>query len=244
MIRALTFDTYGTVVDWRSPVLGELQALAARRAPKLDCVRFLDDCKAVYRPGMDKVNRGERPWTTVDAIYRQRLEELLVAHPVAGLTAEASEALARVSWRLAPWRASVARLQRLKRRYILSPLSNPSFIGMVELARFAGLPWDCIITAETARCYKPRPEVYRTAISLLDLRPKEVMMVAAHNYDLAAARREGVGAAFVRRPPEFGPGQTTDLEPESAWDVVAKSFEDLAARLGCYAGRLALRLSR
>jgi 2-haloacid dehalogenase len=233
MIRALTFDTYGTVVDWRSSVLAELQALAQRRAPALDCVRFLDDWKAVYRPGMDKVNRGESPWTTVDAIYRQRLDELLVAHRVAGLTAEEIETLSRVWWRLAPWPDSVAGLQRLKRRYILSPLSNASFIGMVELGKFAGLPWDCIITAENARCYKPRPEVYRTAISLLGLRPEEVMMVAAHNYDLAAARREGMATAFVPRPLELGPGQKTDLEPEAAWDVVAKDFEDLAARLGC-----------
>jgi len=233
MIRALTFDTYGTVVDWRSSVLGELRTLAERHAPSLDCVRFLDEWRAVYRPAMDKVNQGESPWTTVDAIYRQRLEELLVAHGVAGLTADEIAALSRVWWRLAPWPDAVAGLLRLKRRYILSPLSNASFIGMVELARFAGLPWDCIITAENARCYKPRPEVYRTAISLLGLRPDEVMMVAAHNYDLAAARHERMATAFVPRPFEFGPGQKTDLEPESAWDVVAKSFEDLAARLGC-----------
>ena len=233
MIRALTFDTYGTVVDWRSSVLAELQALARRRAPALDCVRFLDDWKAVYRPAMDKVNRGESPWTTVDAIYRQRLDELLVAYRVAGLTAEEIETLSRVWWRLAPWPDAIAGLQRLKRRYILSPLSNASFIGMVELAKFAGLPWDCIITAENARCYKPRPEAYRTAIALLGLRPEEVMMVAAHNYDLAAARGEGMATAFVPRPLELGPGQKSDLGPEAAWDVVASDFEDLAARLGC-----------
>jgi 2-haloacid dehalogenase len=233
MIRALTFDTYGTVVDWRSPVLAELQALARRHAPTLDCTRFLDDWKAVYRPAMDKVNRGESPWTTVDVIYRQRLDELLVTHGISGVPTGEIDALSRVWWRLAPWPDAVAGLRRLKRRYILSPLSNASFIGMVELAKFAGLPWDCIITAENARCYKPRPEVYRTAISLLGLRPDEVMMVAAHNYDLAAARREGMATAFVPRPLELGPGQKTDLGPEAAWDVVAPDFEGLAARLGC-----------
>jgi 2-haloacid dehalogenase len=233
MIRALTFDTYGTVVDWRSSVLGEFRSLAARHGLTLDCARFLDDWKAVYRPAMDKVNRGESPWTTVDAIYRQRLDELLIIHGVTGLTTGEVDALARVWWRLSPWPDAVPGLQRLKRRFIVSPLSNASFIGMIELARFAGLPWDCIMTAENARCYKPRPEVYRMAISLLGLRPDEVMMVAAHNYDLAAARREGMATAFVPRPLEFGPGQKTDLEPESAWDVVAKSLEDLAARLGC-----------
>ena len=233
MIQALTFDTYGTVVDWRSSVLGELRSLSARHGLALDCARFLDDWKAVYRPAMDRVNRGESPWTTVDAIYRQRLDELLVTHGVTGLATGEVDALARVWWRLSPWPDAVPGLRRLKHRYIVSPLSNASFIGMVELARFAGLPWDCIITAENARCYKPRPEVYRTAISLLGLRPDEVMMVAAHNYDLAAARREGMATAFVPRPLEFGPGQKTDLEPEFAWDVVAKSLEDLATRLGC-----------
>jgi 2-haloacid dehalogenase len=105
--------------------------------------------------------------------------------------------------------------------------------GMIELARYAGLPWDCVITAENARCYKPRPEVYRTAIALLGLTPGEVMMVAAHNYDLGAARSEGMATAFVPRRLEYGPGQTTDLKPESEWDVVAEDFEDLAERLGC-----------
>ncbi len=233
MIRALTFDTYGTVVDWRTSVLRELEALGGRKALAVDWVRFLDDWKAAYRPGMDKVNRGESPWTTVDAIYRMRLGELLVAYGISSLATEEVEALARVWWRLHPWPDAVPGLRRLKRKYIIAPLSNASFIGMVELARSAGLPWDCVITAENARCYKPRPEVYRTAIDLLGLAPGEVMMVAAHNYDLAAARGEGMATAFVPRLLEYGPGQTTDLKPESEWDVVAEDFEDLAASLGC-----------
>lgn len=181
---------------------------------------------------MDRVNRGEIPWTTVDAIYRTRLEELLVSHGITRLTTDEIEGLARVWWRLRPWPDSVTGLQRLKRRYIVTPLSNASFIGMVELARFAGLPWDCIITAENARCYKPRPEAYRTAVSLLGLRPEEVMMVAAHNYDLVAARSHGMRTAFIPRPAEYGPGQTSDLAPESDWDVVARDMDDLADSLG------------
>jgi len=196
-------------------------------------VRFLDDWKAAYRPAMDRVNRGEIPWTTVDEIYRLRLEELLVKYAITGLAPEEIATLSRVWWRLRPWPDSVAGIQRLKRRYIVTPLSNASFIGMVELARFAGLPWDCIITAENARCYKPRPEVYRTAMALLGLEPGEVMMVAAHNYDLAAARAQGMATAFVPRPLEYGPGQRTDLKAESDWDVVADDLEDLAGRLRC-----------
>jgi 2-haloacid dehalogenase len=199
----------------------------------LDCVQFLDDWKAAYRPAMDQVNRGEIPWTTVDAIYRTRLEELLVTYGITRLTLEEIGALSRVWWRLRPWPDAVAGIQRLKRRYVVTPLSNASFIGMVELARFAGLPWDCVITAENARCYKPQPEVYRTAMALLGLKPGEVMMVAAHNYDLAAARAQGMATAFVPRPLEYGPEQRTDLAAESDWDVIAKDLEDLAARLGC-----------
>ena len=232
MIRALAFDTYGTVVDWRTSVLDELRALADRKVLRLDSVLFLDEWKAAYRPGMDDVNRGARPWTTVDAIYRRRLVELLPKHGVS-LATDEIDALTRVWWRLRPWPDALAGLRRLKRRYILSPLSNASFIGMVELARWAGLPWDCVITAENARCYKPRPEVYRTAITLLGLAPAEIMMVAAHNYDLAAARGEGMATAFVPRALEYGTGQTTDLAPAQAWDVVAADFEDLATRLGC-----------
>ena len=233
MIRALTFDTYGTVVDWRTSVLGELRALAERKTLTLDCVQFLDDWRAAYRPGMDKVNSGETPWTTVETIYRRRLEELLVTYGITVLTTGEIDTLAHAWWRLRPWPDAIPGIQRLKRRYIVTPLSNASFIGMVELARFAGLPWDCIITAENARCYKPRPEVYRTAISLLGLRPEDVMMVAAHNYDLMAARAEGMATAFVPRPLEYGSGQRTDLKAESGWDIIAENFEDLAARLNC-----------
>jgi 2-haloacid dehalogenase len=140
--------------------------------------------------------------------------------------------LTRAWWRLHPWPDAVPGLRRLRAGFILSPLSNGSFAGMVHLARFAGLPWDCILTAENARCYKPRPEVYRTAAELLGLRPDQVMMVAAHNYDLAAARASGFRTAFIPRPAEHGPGQTSDLRAEADWDVVATDFLDLAARLG------------
>ena len=226
-IRALTFDTYGTLVDWRSSVLGELGA----RGLGTDAERFLHDWRSCYREGMERVNSGEWPWTTIDAIYRRRLGELAPRYRLA-LTAEQLDDLNRVWWRLRPWPDTVGGLAALKRRYVISPLSNASFAGMVHLARFAGLPWDCIITAENARCYKPRAEVYRTAIELLGLAADEVMMVAAHNYDLHAARALGMRTAFVPRPTEYGPGQRTDLGPESDWDVVARDVGDLARILG------------
>jgi 2-haloacid dehalogenase len=231
-VQALLFDTYGTVVDWRDSVLAQLIEFGAARGLDVDWAAFLADWKAGYRPGMDRVNRGEWPWITVEGIYRRRLEKLCPSYELAGLGDTDLTRLTQVWWRLHPWPDAVPGLRRLRARYILSPLSNASFAGMVHLSRFAGLPWDCIITAENARCYKPRPEVYRTAVALLGLRPDEVMMVAAHNYDLHAARGEGLRTAFVPRPAEHGPGQTTDLAPEAEWDVVAVDFVDLAARLG------------
>jgi 2-haloacid dehalogenase len=231
-VRALTCDTYGTIVDWRGSILDELHAFGQARGVNLDWEMFLDDWKSCYRVGMEKVNTGEWPWTTTDTIYRRRLDELIRSYGIAGVTEQEAEHLNHVWWRLRPWPDSVAGLTRLQRRYVITPLSNASFAGMVHLARFAGLPWDCIITAENARRYKPAPEVYRLAIELLGLRPGEVMMVAAHNYDLAAARSQGMRTAFVPRPTEYGPAQTTDLKPESDWDVVAKDLEDLARLLG------------
>jgi 2-haloacid dehalogenase len=231
-VQALLFDTYGTVVDWRDSVLAQLVEFGAARGLDVDWAAFLADWKAGYRPGMDRVNQGEWPWTTVEAIYRRRLEELCPRYELAGLGDADLAHLTRAWWRLHPWPDAVPGLRRLRARFVLSPLSNGSFAGMVHLARFAGLPWDCILTAENARCYKPRPEVYRTAAALLGLRPEAIMMVAAHNYDLAAARALGFRTAFVPRPMEHGPGQTTDLAPEGDWDVVAADFLDLAARLG------------
>jgi 2-haloacid dehalogenase len=231
-IQALTFDTFGTVVDWRRSALAELEAFGRERGLAVDWAALLADWKAGYRPGMDRINRGEAPWTTVDEIYRARLTALLPGYGLTALTEADVARLTGVWRRLLPWPDAVPGLTRLRRRFILSPLSNASFAGMVHLARFAGLPWDCVITAENARCYKPRPEVYRTAVALLGLRPDEVMMVAAHNYDLHAAGAVGLRTAFVPRPQEYGPGQTTDLAPDAAWDVVATDFLDLAARLG------------
>jgi 2-haloacid dehalogenase len=231
-VRALTCDTYGTIVDWRGTILDELRVFGQTRGLDRDWEAFLADWKSCYRVGMDMVNAGEWPWTSIDTIYRRRLDQLLRTYRIAGVAEHEVEQLNRVWWRLRPWPDAVAGLARLRRRYIIALLSNASFAGMVHLARSAGLPWDCVLTAENAKRYKPAPEVYRTAIELLGFRPGEVMMVAAHNYDLAAARSHGMRTAFVPRPTEYGPGQTTDLVPESDWDVVAKDVEDLARALG------------
>jgi 2-haloacid dehalogenase len=230
-VRAITFDTYGTLVDWRTSVLAELRAFGAARSLRLDWSGFLDEWKACYRPGMEAVNRGSRAWVTVDALYRERLVELLAARGLGDVGDDALDHLNRVWWRLRPWPDVVAGLHRLRPRHVISPLSNASFAGMVHLAKFAGLPWDCVITAENARRYKPHPEVYRTALALLGLPPEQVLMAAAHNYDLAAAQALRMRTAFIPRPLEYGPGQTTDLVPTGKWDIVVDDVQELAAAL-------------
>lgn len=229
-IHALLFDTYGTVVDWRPAVLAALVEVGRARGLTVDWEQVLADWEP--RPIQDRVNAGALPWMTMEQIHRRAATEALARHGVTDLSPEDLDRLVHVRWALPPWPDSVPGLTRLKRRYVISPLSNASFAGMVRLAKFAGLPWDCIITAENARRYKPAPEVYRTAVALLGLPAGQVMLVAAHNYDLRAARSEGWHTAFVPRPTEYGPGQTTDLAPEEAWDVVARDFVDLAEKLG------------
>ena len=228
-VQALVFDTYGTVVDWRGGVLEVARGLRGVQGLAVDWDAFLVDWDT--RPILDRINTGQMPWMTMEAVHRHALGLSLARFGMAGLTDGEIDQLVTARWRLRPWPDSVPGLTRLKARYVISPLSNASFVGMVKLAKFAGLPWDCVITAENARFYKPHPDVYRTAVSLLGLRPEQVLMVAAHNYDLRAAQEEGLLTAFVPRPTEHGPGQTTDLTPEGQWTIVAADFVDLAARL-------------
>ncbi len=231
-IKALTFDTFGTLVDWRSAIIEEMEALGTERGIRQDWIAFTNEWKACYRLGMDRVNSGEIPWTNVDAIYRERLNELLPRYGLDALTEEERNHVNTVWCRPRAWADSAQGLARLKSRYVLSTLSNGNFAWLVAIAKHCNLPFDCILTAENARVYKPDPKVYRTAIELLGCAPNEILMVAAHNYDLASAREEGMRTAFFPRQ-EHGPGQTTDQEAESDWDFVAKDLNDLADQLGC-----------
>jgi 2-haloacid dehalogenase len=228
-VQALVFDTYGTVVDWRRGVLEVARGLRGVQGLAVDWDAFLVDWDT--RPILDLINTGQMPWMTMEAVHRHALGLSLARFGMGGLTDGEIDQLVTARWRLRPWPDSVPGLTRLKARYVISPLSNASFVGMVKLAKFASLPWDCVITAENARFYKPHPDVYRTAVSLLGLRPEQVLMVAAHNYDLRAAQEQGLLTAFVPRPTEHGPGQTTDLTPEGQWTIVAADFVDLAAQL-------------
>jgi 2-haloacid dehalogenase len=230
-VKALVFDTFGTVVDWRASVAQEVDALAKRKGLALDGAAFADAWRAGYGPSMNRVRSGELPWTTLDRLHRMTLDKLLVDFRVSGLTEAEIADLNRAWHRLRPWPDAVGALTRLKRRFIIAPLSNGNIALMTNLAKHAGLPWDCILGAELARHYKPDPEVYRSAADFLDLAPAQVMMVAAHVGDLGAARAIGLKTAFVTRPLEYGPTRKPDLKADGV-DISATDFTDLANQLG------------
>jgi 2-haloacid dehalogenase len=227
-VKALVFDVFGTVVDWRTSLIEQFQAFGREKGITVNWEAFVDDWKSCNRPGMDAVRAGRLPWSNVDGIYRQKLDVLLGEYRVFGLSEAETIRLNRAWHWCKPWPDVVAGLTRLKTQYVLSTLSNGDVACLVNMARYGGLPWDCILCAEIFHQYKPDPEVYRRAIALLGWAPEEVMLVAAHNYDLRAARSHGMRTAFVPRPQEYGPGQTSDLEPEEDWDVVARDFGQLA----------------
>ena len=231
-VKALVFDTFGTVVDWRSSVIAEGQRLGREKHVDADWTKFADAWRAGYGPSMDRVRKGEVPWTKLDALHRGTLDKLLVEFHISGLSEAEKDHFNRAWHRLKPWPDAVSGLTRLKAKYIIAPLSNGNISLMTDLAKFAGLPWDCILGAELARHYKPDREVYQSAADFLDLRPDQVVMVAAHQGDLRAARGVGLKTAFVPRPLEFGPDAKPDLTPDPSFDIVAADFNDLAKQLG------------
>ena len=235
-IKAVVFDVFGTVVDWREGVARELRACFARHgADAADAHAAADAWRRRYQPAMEECRSGRRLFTRLDVLHRENLDAVLREcglDPAAIAACELDE-LNRAWHRLDPWPDAVEGLARLKRRYVIAPLSNGNVALLLNMARRAGLPWDAILGAEVARAYKPQPEAYLRTADILGLSPGEVCLVAAHNSDLASARACGLKTAFVPRPREHGPGQATDLKPEGPWDVVAADFLDLAARLGC-----------
>ena len=234
-IRACVFDVFGTVVDWRTSVSRDLSAFGTERGiTGVDWVEFAVQWRKLYQPSMEEVRSGKREWTILDALHRESLLKLISRYGLQGLSEEDIDHINRAWHRLDPWPDVVEGLTRLKRRYVIAPCSNGNIALMVNMAKRAALPWDCILGAETARAYKPMPEAYLASCRLLGLEPASVMMVAAHNGDLEAAKAQGLATAFVPRPTEHGPGQSTDLAADPAFvDVPARDFVDLAKKLGC-----------
>jgi 2-haloacid dehalogenase len=234
-IAACIFDIFGTTVDWRTSVSREAGIFFGRKGiTGIDPTQFAVEWRKLYQPSMEEVRSGRRPFTLLDDLHRESLLKLIERFKVPGLSEQEIDHLNRAWHRLDPWPDVVAGLTRLKKKLIIAPCSNGNIALMVNMAKRAGLPWDCILGAETARAYKPMPEAYLSACRSLDLPPERVMMVAAHNGDLKAAKGQGLATAFVPRPAEHGPGQKTDLVADPACvDLPVASFTELGSALGC-----------
>jgi 2-haloacid dehalogenase len=230
-IKALTFDVFGTVVDWRTSIIREGELLGRKKGLSVDWPKLADAWRAGYQPAMHRVRTGELPWTHIDALHRMILDGLLGPFRITGMSEAEIDHLNRVWHRLMPWPDAVGGLNRLRGKYTLATLSNGNVSLLVNMAKNAGLPWDCVLSAELFGHYKPDPEVYQGAARILGLSPSEVMMVAAHPSDLAAAQKVGLKTAYVPRPLEHGPDGKTHSSAGMSFDVTAEDFLDLSKKL-------------
>lgn len=231
-VKALVFDTFGTVVDWRGSIAEEGAAWGKARNLNIDWAHFADRWRSGYMPIMDRVRKGELPWTKLDDLHRMLLEPLLVEFQITGLSEDEKDHWVKVWHRLKPWPDSVAGLTRLKKKYTIAPCSNGNIAIMVDMAKNSGLPWDAILGAELVRHYKPDKEVYIAAADFLGLKRSEVMMCAAHSADLHAAAAQGLRTGFIHRPTEYGPVRTADVAKPGEFDVISTDMLDLAAKMG------------
>ena len=227
--QILAFDVFGTVVDWHSGIAAEVQALR----PAVDGDAFALAWRAGYQPAMRRVMSGELGWTLIDELHRLILDPLLPRFGLSDLSEAERQHLNRAWHRLDPWPDVLAGLQRLKTRHTLCTLSNGNLGLLTNMAKRAKLPWDCILSAEVFRAYKPDPATYLGVARVFDLAPSQVMLVAAHQDDLAAARACGLQTAYIERPAEFGQAQPKDISPDPANTLHAKDFQALADQLGC-----------
>jgi len=233
-VKVLLFDTFGTISDWRGSIARKGQRLARDKGiENVDWEAFARAWRAGYKPGMARVQSGERPWTPIDVIHRERLDEIIAEFGMDDALDESERQAMNLWWhQLDPWPDSIPGLTRLKTGFMIAPLSNGSLILLTAMAKRAGLPWDFIFSSDTFKGYKRDAIVYQGAIGLLGLEPGEVMMCAAHNDDLAAARSHGMRTAYINRPYEYGADQNRDFEADEAWDVIGETVEDIAAALG------------
>jgi len=224
------------VVDWRGSLVADLSDWGSAKAFAVDWAGLVDAWRAAYLPSMNRVRRGELPWTNLDELHRKSLREL--GHHFglpAGLADEDEDYIVYGWHRLQPWPDAVAGLIRLRRDFVIAPLSNGNVALLVNMAKHTGLPWDAVFSAEIFRHYKPDAETYLGAAEMLGLAPAEVMLAAAHNMDLRAARGFGLKTAFIARPAEYGPAQKFDLSADEDWDFVVQDIGELADRLACAA---------
>ena len=231
-IRALLFDVFGTVVDWRSSIIREGRLLAQQKNLQVDWGEFADSWRAGYGPAMNKVRSGELPWTDIDDLHRMILDELVVEFGLDGLSEAELDYFNRAWHRLTPWPDTVGGLNRLKSQFVIATLSNGNVSLLTNMAKHSGLPWDAVFSAELAQHYKPDQRAYLKAIELLNLEPSQVLMVAAHPGDLRAAAQAGLKTAYVYRPLEWGGERVIERNTAGEFDFDADSFLDLASQLG------------
>jgi 2-haloacid dehalogenase len=232
-VRAVLFDTFGTVVDWRTGIVDAVQEFARQHHIAVRPDEFAIDWRKRYQPAMAEVRSGRKEFASLDVLHRENLEASLKNVGVApeGLPDDDLTALAR-SWRwLPPWPDSVDGISAMKRHVIVGPLSNGNTGLLVEMAKYAGLPWDVVLGSDVSRAYKPDPAAYLTPPRLLGLEPGELMLVAAHNSDLQAAQNSGLATGFVARPAEYGPDRTGESAPSGSWDVSGSTITELATLL-------------
>lgn len=233
-VRVVAVDVFGTAVDWHTGITTQVGEVFAHRGVELDPAAFADSWRERYLPSMARVNNADREWACLDALHRESLDALLAEHEVAAAVSESDRTRLVHAWhRLPAWPDSAELLARLRRRYTVVALSNGGFGLLVALAKAADLPFDAIVSAELARAYKPAPAPYLTTARLLDVAPHEVLLVAAHSWDIAGARAAGLRTAFLERPAEKGPYREADRAADTTCDIAATSASELATGLGC-----------
>jgi len=231
-VKAMVFDTFGSVVDWRGSIVRDLTQWGNANGFQADWTLFAEQWRSMYQPSMEACRSGKREFTVLDVLHRESLDVLIDKVGLSRMTEAQREHVNKVWHRLDGWPDSVGGLARLKSKYIIAPLSNGNISLLTDIAKYTGLPWDLNLSTEVFRCYKPQPESYLGVCHALRLDPSEVMMCAAHNNDLLAAKNCGLKTAFWPRPTEYGSNQTDNLVATEAWDVVAKDIRDLATQMG------------
>lgn len=230
-VKALTFDVFGTVVDWYSAITRDGNRIGMAKSVTEDWSKFAEAWRGGYQPAMDRVRRGELPWTNFDRLQRLTLDATLESFGLSDWSEAEKEDFTNVWTRIDAWPDVKAGLEQLRQKHIVATLSNGNMGMLTRLSKYAGIHWDCILSAELSHHYKPDPEMYLKGIELLNLTPGEVMMVASHKYDLKAAKAVGMQTALVKRPLEYGPNGKPDFSSEAYIDVVVEDFEELAGKL-------------
>lgn len=238
-VKALLFDVFGTVVDWRSGIANEVKKIANKYSITIDALGFADSWRAEYQPAMEEIRKGNRSFTILDILHMENLKKISSRFGLDKLSSDDFDLLVKAWHRLPGWPDSSEGLNKLKTKFIIATQSNGNIALMVNMAKYSNLNWDVILGAEVVGHYKPEPEAYLKACRALHLNPEECMMVAAHDDDLKAASLQGMKTGYVHRPYEYGKdklfdiSEVNDYKGDRSWDFISKDLNDLAYQLGC-----------